>query len=173
MLIISNILGALSDGLCGVSGLAKTKRQIILINTVSNILGILCDLIIGGYTAVTTLVMSCIGELLNYKKERGKLYSTVYVIVLIIISTIFSTNGLIDALPVIANAEYIVVVSCTKETIHTKMALLVNTMLWCIFNISFRLYASAIIEIICIIIIFSKIVMYYKSKSYTENSELD
>lgn len=158
MMLLCNILGAISDVLYGVSGLMRTKKKILFLGILADLAGILCDLLVGGYTAVLTLTMSLISQIANYRKERGKIFSAVYIAILIVISIFLSQNGWIDAIPVIATSEYVMVISCTKKTEYTRLALLVNTVLWCIFNFCFKLHASAFIEVISAALLFIKII---------------
>jgi hypothetical protein len=156
-ILLSNIFGALSDILCGVAGLAKTKKRILMTSISASILGIASTLLVGGYTAVVTLTLSCVTLLINYKHEMGKAFTIVYLAALVTISILFSTNGIIDVLPVLANGEYMTIVACTKNVKYTRIAVFVNTVLWCIFNLYFKIYASAVIEVISMVLIINKI----------------
>jgi hypothetical protein len=134
----------------GIAGHAKTRKRILMLSITSGILGITCDFLVGAYTAVVTLVLSCVSEVLAYRKERGNMYRVLYLTLLVSISFVISKNGVIDVIPVVADAEYIITVSCTMDLKRIRIALLVNTVLWCVFNFSFKVYTSAVIEVVSV-----------------------
>jgi len=161
-IIVGNVcaVGAmLSDS---VSGTRKTRREILLVQCVSQLFYIASSLILKGYSATVQNVVSIARNLFAAYDKKNKAIEYVLIILPVVLGIVFNNRGLLGYLPVLANLEYSVAVFAIKDKpVVLKYALIVNCILFCVFNFAILNFVSGVA---CIVIVITTSVSVYKEK---------
>ena len=120
----------------------------------SNILNLIHYLLLGAFSGCITKLLAIFRDYFIILKEKNKkLSNSVYLIVFIllyIIATIFTYNGFLSILPLVAAIIYIIFIWNGNEVIIKKIAFFCY-FLWLIYNIFVLSIAGIVSNIISII----------------------
>lgn len=150
--IIAQIFGTISGLFLVFSGWQKTHKKILLFQIIDCSAAIISYLLLGGYSAVIITSTALIRNILSYKKIINK-NITIFFIVLSIITTFFTSDmsKIINYTPLVASVLYTYSLS-SYDANRIKKFLIVNSLLWLIYNISIRAYSSAVTSLVLIVV---------------------
>lgn len=126
---------------------APTKKQILLLQTISNIfysasyflLNLTTTALMNGVSAIRCFVFY------KYTKNTKKIpfiYLTIF-ISLVIILGIISYQGLVSLVPIIITITYFISTYIKNEK-YTRLALIICALIWLIYNYNFSAYIAMI-----------------------------
>ena len=151
-IIIGNVcaVGAmLSDS---VSGTRKTQKDILLVQCISQVFYICSSLILKGYSATVQNVVAIARNLFAAYDKKNKVLEYVLIILPVVLGIVFNNRGLIGFLPVAANLEYSIAVFAFREKpTMLKYAIIVNNVMFCVFNFAILNFVSGVASIVIII----------------------
>ena len=156
--IVAQIIGLIAFVVSLIAYHKKDKKTILNNMVTSNILNLIHYLLLGAFSGCITKLLAIFRDYFIILKEKNKkLSNSVYLIVFIllyIIATIFTYNGILSILPLVAAIIYIIFIWNGNEVIIKKTAFFCY-FLWLIYNIfvlSIAGIASNIISIISTLI---------------------
>lgn len=149
-IIISNIVAFLASILMVFTGLAKTKKRALTIQTIQIFLHTISNLIINGTTGAIINSLNILRNILCYKNKLTFVFKIILSLLSLGLSLIFNDLGIIGLLPVIASLLYIWFMN-TKNIINFKLLIIVTMILWLGYDIYIKLYVTALFDIATII----------------------
>ena len=148
-IIIGNIcsIGAM---ICdSYSGTRRTRRDMLLVQTVSQFFYIVSSLVLKGYSATVQNVVTVFRNLVAIKKDPSKKVAIIFTALPVVLGIIFNNRGLMGLIPVVANLEYsIVMFACPKNVNAIKLALVINCIMFAVFNFYILNFVSGVASII-------------------------
>ena len=151
-LLITNIFSFIWAILLGISTFSKKRNKMLWIQTGDCVFNSLACLFAWSYAGFTTNAISGIRNILNIKGKMTKWLLTIITILILLIWIISNQSGIIGLLPPIASVQYTLWSSTTKSAQRTRIWLAINIIMWLIHDIFMKIYPSAIMDIIIIII---------------------
>jgi hypothetical protein len=152
--ILAQIIGLIAFVISLIAYHKKDKKNILNNMVISNILNLIHYLLLGAFSGCITKLLAIIRDYFIILKEKNKkLSNSVYLIVFIllyIIATIFTYNGILSILPLVAAIIYIMFIWNGNEVIIKKTAFFCY-FLWLIYNIFVLSIAGIVSNIISII----------------------
>lgn len=147
-LIIGNIFSLLSAICIAVSVVKKSKKSLIGWQIFDVIFCILSNIALYTYAALTTNSVALIRNILAYKNKLSK-NITWFLLILCIVAGLWANNrGIIGLFPVIASAEYTILMYITKNEQQMRWALVINLMLWLIHDFYVQAYPSSLTDLV-------------------------
>lgn len=152
--IVAQIIGLIAFVVSLIAYHKKDKKNILNNMVISNILNLIHYLLLGAFSGCITKLLAIFRDYFIILKEKNKkLSNSVYLIVFIllyIIATIFTYNGILSILPLVAAIIYIIFIWNGNEVIIKKIAFFCY-FLWLIYNIFVLSIAGIVSNIISII----------------------
>jgi len=152
--IVAQIIGLIAFVVSLIAYHKKDKKTILNNMVTSNILNLIHYLLLGAFSGCITKLLAIFRDYFIILKEKNKkLSNSVYLIVFIllyIIATIFTYNGILSILPLVAAIIYIIFIWNGNEVIIKKTAFFCY-FLWLIYNIFVLSIAGIVSNIISII----------------------
>lgn len=161
ILLIAEIFSLLSSLSLIIGSIQKTHKRIIVLSMVESILVIISESLFGATAGVITTVVLLIIDFMNFVDKDNKCLTIILMIALAIIG-IITMETWYDLLPMIASIVYTWLIVYKKKLI-TEMGLLINTILWLIYDthIGSIIYTimDSIVVTLCIIEIIKIIIL--------------
>lgn len=161
ILLIAEIFSLLSSLSLIIGSIQKTHKRIIVLSMVESILVIISESLFGATAGVITTVVLLIIDFMNFVDKDNK-YLTIILMIALAVIGIITMETWYDLLPMIASIVYIWLIVYKKKLI-TEMGLLINTILWLIYNahIGSIIYTimDSIVVTLCIIEIIKIIIL--------------
>ena len=146
--IIAQIIGFIAFAISLIAYHRKDKKTILGNMIISNILNLIHYLLIGAFSGCVTKLLAIFRDYFIILKEKyPKLSNIIYLILFIIvyvIATIFTYNGILSILPLLAAMIYIISIWNSNENKIRKTAFFCY-FLWLVYNI-FVLSISGIVS---------------------------
>jgi len=149
-IVIGNIIAFLASLLMVYSGVVKSKKQIIYIQSIQIGLFIASNLVLGGITGAIINALSLIRNILCYKNRLGFKEKVIITVLSIIFSLLFNNLGFIGLLPLISTVLYIWLIDL-KNVIQFKLLLSFTMLLWGIYDFYIKSYTSFVFDVASII----------------------
>lgn len=150
LVIIANILGFLSGIFCIISTFTKTKKKLIITQSLDSSCNLLACILLGGISGATVTICGLARNLLCYFKEISKKTSFVIVVITGVLAIYVNGGTPIGILPVLAAVIYAWII-CTKQDVKSILiGLIINNSLWLIYKILILNYVGAIMNAIII-----------------------
>lgn len=131
------------------SSISKTKKETFVCQILDTMFNTMANLLLKGYSGMITNLISLIRNILVFKNYINKWTQTILIILLFVIGSISNNHGLIGYFPIIASIEYTLIACRAESTIKSiKISLLINVILWGIYNFVIGAYPMLIISII-------------------------
>jgi len=162
--VVGNVIAFIAALIMVYSGLMKNKKKIIYAQSLQLGLISISDLIMGGITGAIVNLVSCIRNILCYKNKLNITAKILITLITTILSIKFNNLGFIGLLPLISTIVYIWTMD-TKNVIKLKIVIIFTMITWFIYEMTIKLYISAIFDIANII---ANILTIKKIKSKTE-----
>lgn len=168
-IIIGNIssIGAM---ICdSYSGTRRTKKDMLLAQSVSQIFYIISSLVLKAYSATAQNVVAILRNFVAMKEEPGKKMAIFLTTLPVVLGLIFNNRGLMGLIPIVANLQYsIVVFKCPKNTNAIKLSLIINSIMFGVFNFYVLNFVSGIA---CIVITVTTSISLYKDTKQIKSKE--
>ena len=152
--IVAQIIGLIAFVVSLIAYHKKDKKTILNNMVTSNILNLIHYLLLGAFSGCITKLLAIFRDYFIILKEKNKkLSNSVYLIVFIIlyiIATIFTYNGILSILPLVAAIIYIIFIWDGNEVIIKKTAFFCY-FLWLIYNIFVLSIAGIVSNVISIL----------------------
>ena len=152
--IVAQIIGLIAFVVSLIAYHKKDKKTILNNMVTSNILNLIHYLLLGAFSGCITKLLAIFRDYFIILKEKNKkLSNSVYLIVFIIlyiIATIFTYNGILSILPLVAAIIYIIFIWNGNEVIIKKTAFFCY-FLWLIYNIFVLSIAGIVSNVISIL----------------------
>lgn len=152
--IVAQIIGLIAFVVSLIAYHKKDKKTILNNMITSNILNLIHYLLLGAFSGCITKLLAIFRDYFIILKEKNKkLSNSVYLIVFILLYitvTIFTYNGILSILPLVAAIIYIIFIWNGNEVIIKKIAFFCY-FLWLIYNIFVLSIAGIVSNIISII----------------------
>lgn len=160
-IIIGNIIALIASILMVYSGMLKQKKKILYFQTVQIGMSVISNIILGGITGAIINALSMIRNILCYKDKLGLREKIVITILAIILTFKFNNLGYIGLLPLISTVIYIWLMN-VKNVKKFKLLIAFTMLMWFIYDIVIKSYASAIFDFMNIV---ANIVTVFQIKS--------
>jgi len=151
-IVLGNIcsIGAmLSDSY---SGTRKTKKEMLLAQSVSQIFYLASSIILKGYSAAAQNVVSIFRNIAVAYDKETKILEYIFIVLPVILGVVFNNRGLIGLLPVFANLEYVLAMVYAKnDSQKLKIAFIVNCALFSVFNFYILNVVGGIFSIVIVV----------------------
>lgn len=161
ILLIAEIFSLLSSLSLIIGSIQKTHKRIIVLSMVESILVIISESLFGATAGIITTVVLLIIDFMNFIDKDNK-YLTIILMIALAVIGIITMETWYDLLPMIASIVYIWLIVYKKKLI-TEMGLLINTILWLIYDahIGSIIYTimDSIVVTLCIIEIIKIIIL--------------
>ena len=161
ILLIAEIFSLLSSLSLIIGSIQKTHKRIIVLSMVESILVIISESLFGATAGVITTVVLLIIDFMNFVDKDNK-YLTIILMIALAIIGIITMETWYDLLPMIASIVYTWLIVYKKKQI-TEMGLIINTILWLIYDthIGSIIYTimDSIVVTLCIIEIIKIIIL--------------
>lgn len=123
-------------------------------NSISNIF-------LSSYSGYITNIFTLLRNYLTYKGKFNKKYLVIFILLLVVLGLYFNNKGIIGILPIIASIEYTIFMYKAKTTNRLRIGLIINLIMWGVYNFYIKAYPMFIMNII---IISLSSINNYKSK---------
>lgn len=142
-IIIGNIcsVGAM---LCdSYSGTRKTKKEILLVQSISQVFYIAATLILKGYSATVQNIATVFRNTYAVYGKRSKLVDWVFILLPVVFGLVFNNRSWLGVLPVAANLQYsLAVMFCGNSPRMLKYSFIVVCILFSVFNFAILNFVS-------------------------------
>jgi len=165
-ILIANIFSFVWAILLGISTFSKKRNKMLSIQTGDCIFNSLACLFVGSYAGFTTNIISGIRNVLNIKDKMTKWLLIIITILIFVIWIISNQAWIIGLLPPIASLQYTLWSSTTKSVQRTRIWLIINLIIWLIHDIFMKIYPSATMDLIIIIVTIINIFRWKKDWHY-------
>lgn len=149
-IVIGNIVALIAAAISVFTGIIKNKKKILYVQTIQYITYSIANLILGGFSGVIANLISIFRNILCYKEKLNKIMITLIILSSIILTLLFNNLGFIGLLPLFNSIFYTLFINI-KDEFKFKLLILIQTILWLIYDLTIKSYASAIFEIFTII----------------------
>lgn len=151
------------------SGTRRTRRDMLIAQTFSQFFYIASSLVLKAYSATTQNAVTVLRNIIAIKKDPGKGMAIFLTALPVVLGLVFNNRGLMGLIPIVANLEYsIVVFACPKNANAIKLALVINCIMFSIFNFYVLNFVSAVASIIIAV---TTSISIYRSKQEAKNKE--
>lgn len=149
-LIVANTVSLFACILLVLSGFLKKKNNILIVQTVQIMLFIISNLLLDGFAGAIANIFGIIRNILCYTGKYTKVAKFSIIAITILFSAIFNNFGFIGYAPVLATALYAYFLD-TKNIVFLKCVIIVNTLLWCIYDFYIGAFVTGIFDVLTII----------------------
>ncbi|MCI6266639.1 MAG: YgjV family protein [Erysipelotrichaceae bacterium] len=160
-IIIGNIIAFIASILMVYSGMLKQKKKILYFQTVQIGMSVISNIILSGITGAIINALSMIRNILCYKDKLGIKEKIVITILAVILTFKWNNLGYIGLLPLISTIVYIWLMNI-KNVKNFKLLISFTMLMWLIYDIAIKSYASAIFDFMCI---FANIITIFQIKN--------
>ena len=179
--LIANIIGGIGLLVFCLSCLFKSKRKVLITQTVNNLgFSIASEIILKAYVGLVSDVIAGIRNLLVVFKKNSKIVNYVVIILGLVVSVIayylendwstfeyfMSHYQWVGILPIIANLQYsIVVMKDFKNPLVLRFSLIFSTSMWTVYCFIKQSYVGAVFNIVTAIINIVMVILILKNKN--------
>lgn len=149
-IILGNIIAFIAASTNIIIGVIKSKKKILYIQTIQYITYAIADFILGGITGAITNLISIFRNVLCYREKLNNFIVLLIILISIILTLMFNNLEFIGLLPLFNNIIYTLFINI-KDEFKFKILILVQMILWLIYDLTIKSYTSAIFEVITII----------------------
>lgn len=163
-LIIANCISFGSALFTFASCWAKDEKRIYLYQVGQCFLLAIAYIFFNSYAGIITLLLCTLRNFLLAYKRYNALSCTLLAAGMIIIGALLNNNGAIGWIVIIANFTYTVVAYFAKNELIIKLNIILDLVLWMIYEVFMRDIPSFIADFIGVVVAVIAIVRYLKSK---------
>ncbi len=148
--VIANILDMIDNSIYLFSSNASTKNKMALYQTCGCLFGMCSKLLLGGYTGFCMGIATLTRNLCIYNNKFNKL-SLCIVLTIQIVGAILVNEGIFGVVATVATVSYTLMLYKSSSKADMCIAVMINTCLWCIYNIHLYAVAASIFNILSFI----------------------
>ena len=163
-LIVANILSLISNGINGISSFFKTKKSILLIQTLECTIGGISQLLCKSFSAAIQLFICAIRNFITVNKNTKKIVYWLFSLAFLVLGHIFNNRGLIGLLPIFATIQFTLWNGYFKTAQQVRYGMVINFIPWIIHDFVVKMYVSAIIMTILMFVTIVNIIRYRNIK---------
>ena len=152
-----------------ISNFKKTSGQILIFQTISFSFKSIHYLLLGGMSGFWSSNVSMIRNLLFYKIKSNKIYMFIFIIIYFLLGLV-TYNDLGSVLPMMASIFYTVIVNTNKPK-YLRGGMIINCLIWLIYNIYIISYAGIMIQVVMIIMTVISMVKLDKKTNLNYNND--
>lgn len=149
-IVIGNIIALVAALLMVYSGYVKDKKKVLVVQSIEVAISSISNLILGGITGFIVNVSNLVRNILCYNDKLNKIWTFIFLLIVIFISLYFNNLGIIGLFPLISSIIYTLFIN-TKDIIKFKIINIIAFMLWLIYDLLLKNYVMAIFDISSII----------------------
>lgn len=149
-IIIGNIIALIASLLMVYYSMLKQKKKILYFQSVEIVLSITSNIILGGISGAIINALSLIRNILCYKEKLGLKEKIVITILAIVFTFKFNNLSYIGLLPLISTIVYIWLMNI-KNVKGFKLVIAFTMLMWFMYDIVIKSYASAVFDFINIV----------------------
>ena len=168
MLIAGNVMSFISATFLGISTFQKSKSDVLKFQILDGSFNVLSNLFLGGYSGCIVGIICLIRNLLVVNKKIGKVTGALIVSTILILGIKFNNRGLIGYLPIIAGIQYSLTVIIAENANTIKRALIVNLLLWCIYNLFIFSIPLFVTQLILLVITIANLAKDYRQTKLSQ-----
>lgn len=164
-IIIGNIIGLIAAIIMMLSGVIKSKKNILIWQTIQIGITVISNIILGGITGIIVNLLSVIRNILCYKDKLNIIAKIIISSLATIISIKFNNLGIVGYLPVISTLTYIWLMD-VKDVIKFKLLICFTMVMWFGYDFAIKGYTMALFDFLTIVSNVSSIIykVYKKRK---------
>ena len=148
-LIAGNVCSLCAMVSDSVSGTRKTNRQILALQSLSQIFYGVGSIILKGYSSTAQNVVAILRNLAAMKEIKSKVVEWTLVILGVVLGVAFNNRGLLGWLPIVANLEYsIAVFRFQHKEKWLKTAFIINMLMYSVFSVVIRNYVGIVSNLV-------------------------
>jgi len=132
-----------------ISNFGKTTKHILFMQTIAFFFKTLHYYLLGGISGFLTSLISMIRNLIFYKIKESKLWTTLFILIYLIIG-IITLKDIYTLLPVLATITYTIVINYNNPK-YLRYGIFITSLTWLIYNIYINSYSGIFIQIVMII----------------------
>lgn len=148
-IVIANIISFIASIIMIYTGCIKNKNKILIMEGIEVAMYAVANLILGGISGFVVNILGIVRNILQY---FGKLKGILKWVILLLttgLAMYFNNHGIIRSLPVIATGIYIAFLDI-QDIIKFKVMVIINLILWVIYDIYLLNISSFIFGLIII-----------------------
>jgi hypothetical protein len=151
-ILIANIFSFIWAVFLWISTFSKQRKNMLGIQVADCFFNAVACLFAGSYSGFTTNLISGVRNLLNIKGKMTNFLLIIICVTILVVGFYFNKSWWIWFLPPIACVQYTICSSLTKSAQKTRIALLINIMIWLVHDGCMMLYPVFIMDfvIICV-----------------------
>lgn len=143
-LIIGNLCNLLAMGANAFSSTRKTAKGVLHVQNFGQLMYFITGIVLRGYSAAVQNVVGILRNLAAIRNIKSRILEWSLTAAGVVLGVVFNNRGLIGLLPVAANLEYTLAIFRFKNNERAlKIAFLISTVAYVIFNIAIRNYVGA------------------------------
>lgn len=138
MLILGNLFGGLSSLFLGLSVHKKTKKDMIGFQILDCTCAIISCLFLEGYNGAISNCVALVRNVVEYRGKSTRIFTGTLIVITLMLGIFnftYNEQAWYALFPIIASVEYTIGLTRCKSYTKCKILLLVNLMLWMIYDI--------------------------------------
>lgn len=168
MYTLSQVSGYIALALIAISFFCKNKNMFLIFQTIANIFYAIAYLFINVWVAGVITIFASVRCIVFYicenkEIEHRKITIPLFIAIDVIITILF-WQGYSDILPLITGSLYTIIYTIKRPQLIRYLCIAPSVAL-CIYNLCFRLYSSALLDMFEIIVLVVSIIYYTKKNT--------
>jgi len=150
-LIISNALSLIGEISNTILPFLSTKKRMLLLQAITQIVFVVAYAVNGSYVLVALCLIVGLRNLYNAYLKSNLIVNILFLIIGTLISVVVNTNGWLGVLPIICYVDYTVSIMITENPQILRWVLLMNTILYIIFDFGIMMYVCFAFDVFHIV----------------------
>lgn len=151
-LVIGNLCNLLAMGANAFSSTRKTAKGVLHAQNFGQLMYFITGIVLRGYSAAVQNAVGILRNLTAIWNIKSKILEWILTAAGVILGVVFNNRGLVGLLPVAANFEYTLAIFRFKDNERAiKIAFLISSVSYVIFNIAIRNYVGAACDLTVVI----------------------
>lgn len=160
MIVTGQVFSFLAAITLAYSTFNKSKNKMIFWQIVDSMLNAIANVFLFSFSGAITNVFTSIRNMLQVKNKFDKKMMILFCLFVIIIGIYVNNKGIIGLLPIIASIEYTILMYKFKTAQKMRIALIINLILWSIYDFTIKSYPMFTMDLIIICISFINIIRF-------------
>lgn len=170
-MVVGNVLGLIASIAMVISGIVLSKKKILIVEIIEVGLFTLADLIMGGVSGALVNFMNLISCILCYKDKLTLLAKILITIATVTISVTCNEPSILGVVLIISMLIYLWCLDL-KDVVLFKCVLIFVMTVWCIYDISIRLYSAAIFDFLTVMMNVISVIHLERQKKIVHKREV-
>ena len=150
-LITSNVLSLIGEISNTILPFLSTKKRMLLLQAITEIVFVVAYAVNGSFVLVAHCIIVGLRNLCNAYLKSNFIINILFLVIGTLISVVVNTNGWLGILPIICYVDYTISIMMTNNPQILRWVLLVNTILYVIFNFGIMMYVCFTFDIFHIV----------------------